>query len=158
MLSEFLQELRRRRVIPVALIYTVCAGLAIQVAAMTFPMLDLPVWSLRLVLVLAVLGFAVALGLSWVYDITDTGVQRTPPREVTPAEIAQSYARIGLPGRPSFDGERARLLFICGALLVTVLSVAGWFVTAHDARNQAVPAQLDDAPVEAAPDDDHARP
>ena len=60
-LGRWLGELRRRRVVRVAVAYLIAAWLLIQVAAETFEPLGLPDWALKLVIVVAVLGFPVAL-------------------------------------------------------------------------------------------------
>ncbi len=66
----------------------------IQVATQTFPFLDIPNWIVKLVIVLVVLGFPLALLLSWLFDITPQGVKRTEdlpaaPSAPPPAEIPQ---------------------------------------------------------------------
>ncbi len=65
----FFRELQRRRVIRVGLVYLVAAWLIIQVAQATFPALLLPGWSVTLVVILVVLGFPIALILSWAYQV-----------------------------------------------------------------------------------------
>jgi adenylate cyclase len=107
MLSHFIQELQRRRVVRVALGYLVAGWLVIQVSATVFPILDLPGWSLRLVLILVVLGFPLAVALSWAFDITDTGIERTPPQK-DDRDPSRTYLRIGRPGRPPFAPGRTR--------------------------------------------------
>lgn len=66
---NFFTELKRRSVFKVASIYAVTAWLIIQVVATTFPMFDFPDWSQRLVVILALIGFPIALVLAWAYDI-----------------------------------------------------------------------------------------
>ncbi len=78
-LSRWVAELRRRRVTRVALIYMAVAWLILEVAATTFPILDLPEWTTRLVLVLLIAGFPIALIFSWIFDVTPTGVEKTGP-------------------------------------------------------------------------------
>jgi TolB-like protein/Flp pilus assembly protein TadD len=68
-LTEFIEELRRRRVIRVALVYMIAGWLIIQVAQATFPALLLPDWTVTLVVVLTVLGFPVALILAWAFQV-----------------------------------------------------------------------------------------
>ena len=68
-LRSFLIELRRRRVFRVAALYGAVAWLLIQVAATTFPLFDLPAWSVRGVVLLTVLGFPVAMLLAWAFDL-----------------------------------------------------------------------------------------
>jgi hypothetical protein len=57
-------ELQRRKVIRVAVTYGVVAWLVVQVAETVFEPLLLPGWALTLVVVLAILGFPVAVALA----------------------------------------------------------------------------------------------
>jgi TolB-like protein/Tfp pilus assembly protein PilF len=77
-MSGFFAELQRRKVYRVAAAYIVAAGFLIQMASATFPAWELPNWSLRLVIVLLLIGFPIALILAWAYDITAQGIQITP--------------------------------------------------------------------------------
>src|SRR5437762_358290 len=77
-MSGFLEELQGRKVYRVAAAYIVAAGFLIQIASAAFPAWELPNWSLRLVIVLLLIGFPIALILAWAYDITPHGIQGTP--------------------------------------------------------------------------------
>lgn len=77
-LAGWFAELRRRKVIRVAAVYLVVAWLVIQVADATFEPLGLPSWALKLVILLAVLGFPLACTLAWAFDVTEVGIERTP--------------------------------------------------------------------------------
>src|SRR5260370_17388511 len=77
-MSGFFEELQRRKVYRVAAAYIVAAGFLIQIASAAFPAWELPNWSLRLVIVLLLIGFPIALVLPWAYDITPQGIQGTP--------------------------------------------------------------------------------
>lgn len=74
--ERLLERLRRRRVVRVALVYAVVAWLLVQIAAVTFPHLRLPSWAVTLVIVLAALGFPLAVILAWAFDVTPGGVVR----------------------------------------------------------------------------------
>jgi TolB-like protein/Flp pilus assembly protein TadD len=77
-LSSFLSELKRRKVGRVAGAYA-AVGVAIAVAIPDlFSALLLPPWAARLVIVLILLGFPVALVLAWALDLTPGGIERTP--------------------------------------------------------------------------------
>jgi TolB-like protein/Flp pilus assembly protein TadD len=78
-MSGFFEEVRRRKVYRVAAAYIIAAGGIIQLASAAFPAWELPNWALRLVIVLLLLGFPIALMLAWAYDITAQGVRATPP-------------------------------------------------------------------------------
>ena len=63
--SEYIKELKRRKVFRVGAAYLIGAWLLMQIADATFEPLNLPAWSTTLVLWLLVLGFPVALFLAW---------------------------------------------------------------------------------------------
>ena len=76
-LARWFAELRRRKVVRVAIVYVVIAWLLIQIADATFEPIGLPDWANRLVIVLVVLGFPLACGLAWAFDVTPRGIERT---------------------------------------------------------------------------------
>ncbi len=76
MFTRFLAELRRRRVLNVAVVYIVIAWIVIQVVTAVFPPLHIPDWAQTFVVVLLIIGFPVALILGWAFDITPKGLVR----------------------------------------------------------------------------------
>ena len=80
---KFFGELKRRKVYRVAAAYAVLAWLLIQIATQVFPFFEIPTWAVRLVIVGLVLGFPVALFLSWAFDLTLSGIVRTDDLEPT---------------------------------------------------------------------------
>src|SRR5216117_1114198 len=77
-MSGFFEELQRRKVYRVAAAYIIAAAFIIQIGSAVFPAWELPNWTLRLVIVLLLAGFPVALILAWAYDVTPQGIQATP--------------------------------------------------------------------------------
>jgi len=77
-MTGFFEEVKRRKVYRVAAAYVIAAGGIIQLASATFPAWELPNWSLRLVILLLLVGFPIALILAWAFDITPQGIQATP--------------------------------------------------------------------------------
>jgi TolB-like protein/Flp pilus assembly protein TadD len=77
-MTGFLEEVKRRKVYRVAAAYIIAAGGIIQLASATFPAWELPNWSLRLVILLLLVGFPIALILAWAFDITPQGIRATP--------------------------------------------------------------------------------
>ncbi len=75
MRSNFFAELKRRNVYKVAVAYAVVAWLIIQVATQVFPFFEVPNWAVRLVVLVLVLGFPVALIFSWAFEITPEGIK-----------------------------------------------------------------------------------
>jgi serine/threonine-protein kinase len=78
--KKFFAELKRRKVYSVAVTYAVVSWLLIQVVTQVFPPFEIPTWAERLVILAIMLGFPVALVLSWFFDLTRYGVVRTPDR------------------------------------------------------------------------------
>src|SRR5437867_55104 len=78
MSSGFFEEVKRRKVYRVAAAYIIAAGGVIQLASAAFPAWELPNWALRLVIVLLLIGFPIALILAWAFDVTPEGIRSTP--------------------------------------------------------------------------------
>src|SRR5881396_500639 len=74
---NFFGELKRRNVYKVAVAYAVVAWLLIQIATQVFPFFEIPNWAVRLVVLLLIIGFPVALVLAWAFEITPEGIKRT---------------------------------------------------------------------------------
>ncbi len=75
--------------------------MVIEVAATVLPGLNLPEWTTTLVILLVALGFIIAVGLAWAFDIGPEGIERTPPNSQTqdqgepagsPANVAPEVA------------------------------------------------------------------
>jgi TolB-like protein/Tfp pilus assembly protein PilF len=74
---NFFVELKRRNVYKVAVAYGVVAWLLMQVASQIFPFFEIPNWVVRLVVVLLIIGFPVALIIAWAFEVTPEGIKRT---------------------------------------------------------------------------------
>ena len=72
---SFSAELKRRRVYNVTVAYVVVAWLLIQVATQVFPFFNIPNWIVRLVVLLAIIGFPIAVVCSWAFEITPDGIK-----------------------------------------------------------------------------------
>jgi TolB-like protein/Flp pilus assembly protein TadD len=75
-LGSFFAELKRRNVYKVAVAYAVASWLLIQIATQVFPFFEIPNWAVRLVVLLLIAGFPVALVFSWAFEITPEGIKR----------------------------------------------------------------------------------
>jgi adenylate cyclase len=94
-LQEFWAELRRRRVVRVTAVYGAVSLATIQTADALVPALRLPESATTLVALLLILGFPIAIALTWVLEITPEGIRRTAPLEagVAPAPVPRRRGR-----------------------------------------------------------------
>ena len=74
---NFFAELKRRNVYKVAAAYAVVAWLLMQVASQIFPFFEIPNWVVRLVVLLLIIGFPIALIIAWAFEATPEGIKRT---------------------------------------------------------------------------------
>jgi TolB-like protein/TPR repeat protein len=87
----FWQEMRRRKVVRVIPVYAVTSFVILQVVDMTSGPLNLPEWTLPFLIVLLIIGFIVAVILSWAYDITPSGIEKTKSLENITTEEDHRY-------------------------------------------------------------------
>jgi len=81
--KTFFGELKRRNVYKVAIAYCVVAWLLMQVASQIFPFFEIPNWGVRLVVLLLVIGFPVAMILAWAFELTPEGIKRAEDVDVS---------------------------------------------------------------------------
>ncbi len=75
--KNFFAELKRRHVYKIAIAYAVVAWLLMQVASQIFPCFEIPNWAVRLVVLLLIIGFPIALIIAWAFEATPEGIKRT---------------------------------------------------------------------------------
>ena len=89
----FFTELKRRNVYRAAVAYAVVSWLLIQVATQVFPFFNIPNWTVRLVVLLLIIGFPAALIFSWAFEITPEGIKREIGGRTRQVERAQDRAQ-----------------------------------------------------------------
>ncbi|HET9366749.1 MAG TPA: hypothetical protein VFO22_01680 [Candidatus Udaeobacter sp.] len=77
MKGNFFAELKRRNVYKVAVAYIVAGWALSQGIAQVFPVFDVPNWAIRIIVLLIILGFPVAVVLAWAFELTPEGLKRT---------------------------------------------------------------------------------
>ena len=80
-LSQFWQELKRRRVVHVVTLYASASFVIIELINNLGEPLNLPTNLLTIVVIVLAIGFPLAIILSWLYDVTSEGVEKTKPLE-----------------------------------------------------------------------------
>ena len=118
-----LAELQRRNVIRMAVAYLVFAWVVMQVLSVVAPILELPAWAPRMVLLLLAVGFVGVVVFSWIYELTPEGIKRE-------SEVDRTQ---------SITGHTARKLDIA-VIALLALSI-GLFVYDRVAPRAAVTAE-----------------
>ena len=70
------RELKRRNVVRVVVAYAIVSWLILQLTDVLIPLLSLPEWVGRFVFLLLVVGFLLALFVSWAYELTPEGLKK----------------------------------------------------------------------------------
>src|SRR5712675_1474196 len=107
-MSGFFEELKRRKVYRVAIAYVIASWALAQGLAQVLPVFDIPNSIIRVVIVLLLIGFPVALVLAWVFDVTPQGIRATPK---------------ALPGT-----HRRRNIITLAATGIVISAAAGFFL------------------------------
>src|SRR6187399_1597404 len=74
---RFFEELKRRNVYKVAVAYAIVGWLLIQIATQVLPFFEIPNWGVRLVVLVVIIGFPIALVVAWAFELTPEGLRRT---------------------------------------------------------------------------------
>ena len=124
---NFFAELKRRNVYKVAVAYAVVGWLLVQVATQVFPLFEIPTWAIRLVVLLIVIGFPIALVIAWAFELTPEGIKRTEDVDRATEKRGKSHAWI--------------YVVAIGAALSIALFLLGRYTATHTAsaaRTEAV--------------------
>ena len=118
---NFFAELKRRNVYKVAVAYAVVAWLVVQVATQVFPFFEIPNWAVRLVVLVTIIGFAIALVIAWAFELTPEGIKRTEDAAEAPK-------------------RRGGSVWIYVVLIGAALSIGLFFLGRYTARSGAAAA------------------
>jgi TolB-like protein/Tfp pilus assembly protein PilF len=87
--TNFLVELKRRNVYRAAVAYGVVAWFLTQLTTQVFPFFEIPNSAVRFVVIALVVGFPIAMLLSWLYELTPEGIVRTEDLDPVHARSVQ---------------------------------------------------------------------
>ena len=76
-LTNFWNELKRRKVFRVITMYAATAFIIMEAGDIMLPRLGLPDWTVTFLIVLLIVGFPISIILSWIFDLTPEGVKKT---------------------------------------------------------------------------------
>jgi len=122
----FFAELRRRNVYRAAAFYAAAAWLVVQVATQVLPFFDFPNWSVRIIVVAAIVGFPFLLLFAWFYEFTPEGLKRES--EIDRNESITHHT-----------GKKLDRLIIATLGVAVVLLLADRFVLHKDANKAGAP-------------------
>jgi len=91
--ANFFAELKRRNVYKVAVAYAVVSWLHVQIATQVFPFFEIPNWAVRLVVLVIVIGFPIALIIAWAFELTPEGLKRTEGADAAPTRTSAHGAQ-----------------------------------------------------------------
>ena len=123
-MSNFFEELKRRKVYRTAVAYAAVSFAIMQIVEIIFPMFEIPLWMGRFVIILIVLGFPVALILSWMFDKSADGITR---------DKGESSSNLS-PTKPFYLQKQN--IFIVAVLLVGIF--IGRFASTTNEQNSLV--------------------
>jgi TolB-like protein/Tfp pilus assembly protein PilF len=124
---NFFGELKRRNVYKVAVAYIVGGWALSQGIAQVFPVFDVPNWVIRLIVLLIMIGFPVAVILAWAFEITPEGIKRTEDVDLSDERAPKKHVWI--------------YVVVIGA----ALSIALFFLGRYTAGNSASAARTEAA-------------
>jgi TolB-like protein len=81
-ISRFWNELKRRKVIRVFIVYIAAGFAVIEFVDIVSDPLSLPEWTLTLTIILVVAGFPIALIFAWIFEFSDKGIKKTDPAAI----------------------------------------------------------------------------
>ena len=91
---SFIQELKRRNVVKVGVLYVVASWLILQAAELLFDAMNVSDELLRFVIAILILGFPLVLIFSWVFELTPEGVKREKDIDRSQSIAPQTGRRI----------------------------------------------------------------
>jgi len=93
-LSRFWKDIKRRGVLRSLAVYAGTAFVVLEAATIIFPRWNLPDWSIDLLLYMLILGAFITVIVSWIFDFTPQGMQRTKSLEEEPEPAKVPDSRI----------------------------------------------------------------
>lgn len=121
--NSFFEELRKRKVLQAAAIYFAVAWAMVEVVVTIVDQLFLPQWVSTLAVILFVTGFPIAMFLSWTFDLTASGFQRT-----------------------TIDSRRGKASLVIAMTLLFVGTAGLFFLIRPDLQLQERPTRVAGAP------------
>lgn len=134
----FINELKRRNLYKVAVVYGITGWVIVQVASVAANTFGAPSWVMKMIITFILLGFPIAMVLTWAFEVTPDGVRKTRPAQNETQDARKASERY----------------FWIGISVVVVLLFGGWWYLSRaetNARTKSVPAQITDRSIAVLP-------
>jgi len=119
------KQLKKRKVVRVALAYILVAWVVLQVGEVALEGLGVPPWSLSLLIILVLLGFPIALVLSWAYEVTPRGIRKDSAGHIESTTEIEGH-QVGAPSvavLPFHDmSEKGNQVYFCEGIAEEILN------------------------------------
>ena len=129
-LRIFFAEVKRRNVYKVAIAYGAVAWLLTEVATQVFPFFEIPNWVVRLVVLVIIAGFPIAVVIAWAFELTPEGLKRT--------EIADAKYPLGRSPKRAW----IYIVIIAGAISVGIFFL-GRYTSPKQREANELPGKID---------------
>jgi adenylate cyclase len=132
---RFLEEIKRRNVGRVAILYIVVSYVVLEVFELFFHLLEMPPWSGRIAVLIAIIGFPIALLIAWAYEITPEGLKPTdevPPRQSITRQTGRKLDRA--------------IIIVLGVALTYFVLDKFWISKHRSAENSVAPVATTQPP------------
>ena len=111
-LKKFFSELERRKVYRVAIAYGITAWLFAQIAGLVFDSFEAQPWVMKMIIIILIIGFPIAMILSWIFEISPDGLVKTA----------------SLPKNAFEENKPATARLVVSILiLISILTIVGWW-------------------------------
>ena len=114
---SFFEELKRRKVFRVAASYAVVAFVIMQLVEIVFPIFDFPQWTSQFVIIIVLLGFPIAIVLSWIFDKTPEGFIKT--------DLQQKEEVGGIADNRPFYQQKRNIFLLLGVFAGLMIGLFG---------------------------------
>jgi tetratricopeptide (TPR) repeat protein len=108
------RELIRRRVLPIAIAYSVSAWVIVEIASVVLPAFNAPDWALQGIILFALAGFFLAVIVAWIFDITPGGIVKTDEVDAARAREAEKARHLATERR-QLTVVHVRMKWLAGA-------------------------------------------
>lgn len=118
-LEQFWKELKRRKVVRVIIVYAAASYVILELISIIEVPFGLPDWTIRFVFVILCIGLVISIIISWIYDITPEGIEKTKPAKEAKEDISRKPAGIHAWKIATYIS----FVVILGLILVNILGI-----------------------------------